>query len=290
MGKTSRKKDGLLRCVAIIGICLVIASGVYIYCDRKGRADSEALYDQMALVAEKKGAVVQNEESKASLEKKDAGKKTETPSAPVNTLPVTESSIDFEALEQVNSDVVAWIQCDDTPIHYPVAQGKDNSYYLKHLFDKRTSSTGCIFLDATNESDFSSQNSIIYGHHSDKNYMFASLVKYRRQAYYDQHPVIDLFTPGCDYKIELFAGFVIDPRSRTAPYYHISFADGETFLQYVDKLKELSDFSSDVTVEETDRLLTLSTCSYEFVDARYVLVGKLVPIALHEPQSQKNAQ
>lgn len=43
--------------------------------------------------------------------------------------------VDFAALESINSDCVAWIRIDGTEIDYPVVQGHDNSFYLKHLFD-----------------------------------------------------------------------------------------------------------------------------------------------------------
>lgn len=39
---------------------------------------------------------------------------------------------------------------------------------------------------------------------------------------------------------------------------------------------EKSDFKADVSVENEDKLVTLSTCAYDFKDARYVVLGKLV--------------
>ena len=41
---------------------------------------------------------------------------------------------------------------------------------------------------------------------------------------------------------------------------------------------EQSDFVSDVTVERGDRLLVLSTCTYDFYEARYVVMGKMTEI------------
>jgi len=43
-------------------------------------------------------------------------------------------------------------------------------------------------------------------------------------------------------------------------------------------LRKNSTFRSNVDLEVGDRVVTLSTCSYEFDDARFVVVGKLVPL------------
>ena len=48
--------------------------------------------------------------------------------------PANKTTVDFQALKKINSDIIAWIRIPDTKIDYPVVQGKDNAYYLKHTF------------------------------------------------------------------------------------------------------------------------------------------------------------
>lgn len=73
--------------------------------------------------------------------------------------------VDFAALESINSDCVAWIRIDGTEIDYPVVQGHDNSFFLKHLFDGEWNGAGCIFLDSRVNPDLSDRHSVLYGHH-----------------------------------------------------------------------------------------------------------------------------
>ena len=108
--------------------------------------------------------------------------------APV-PLPVPEP--DYDVLRLENSEFYAWLYSEGTVINYPVTRGEDNRYYLNHLFNKKRNSMGTLFVDAGNAPDFADRNTIIYGHHMKNGSMFASLVGYKKQSYYDEHP--DLF-------------------------------------------------------------------------------------------------
>ena len=73
--------------------------------------------------------------------------------------------VDFDALRQIDENVVAWLYSPGTSIHYPVVQAEDNEYYLTHMFGKKKNSAGAIFLDAGCSPDFSDMHTVIYGHH-----------------------------------------------------------------------------------------------------------------------------
>ena len=180
--------------------------------------------------------------------------------------------VDFEALRLVNPDIVAWLFCEGTDINYPVVQGSDNTYYLTHLFDGSWNANGCLFLDCRVSGDFSERHSIIYGHHMQSGAMFASLDGYKRQEYFEEHPVMLLVTPAKNYVIELFAGYVskVDDNA-----WNVSFDNEIAFSQWLAQAKERSSFVSDIDPFPNSQILTLSTCSYEFSNARYVVLGIL---------------
>ena len=53
----------------------------------------------------------------------------------------------FRKLREINKDIVAWIHVPGTDVDYPVVHGEDNSYYLNHDIEGKTSRAGAIFLD-----------------------------------------------------------------------------------------------------------------------------------------------
>lgn len=181
-------------------------------------------------------------------------------------------AIDFAALKEINSDIVGWIYIEGTKINYPIVQGKDNQYYLKHLFSGEWNSSGCIFLDSRNASDFLDRHSIVYGHHMKNGAMFSGLMEYKKQEYYDSHPVALILTPDRNYEVELFAGYVAGV---DAPAWETAFSSDSDFTEWLTAAKERSCFTSSITPAVTDKIITLSTCSYEFNNARFVLLGIL---------------
>lgn len=191
--------------------------------------------------------------------------------APGGTSPAL-ADVDFAALKEVNSDVVAWLTMTGTPIDYPVAQGEDNQYYLKHLFTKDPGVAGCLFLDAANDRDFGDANSVIYGHHMKNSSMFGSLDGFKEQSYYEEHPSLTLYTPDRVYTVELFAAYVVKSNSEEIP---TSFASAADFTAYVDQAKARSCFQSGLAVTAGDRILTLYTCAYSSDDARFIVQGVL---------------
>lgn len=194
-------------------------------------------------------------------------------------------SVDFKTLKAENEDVVGWIYCEDTPINYPILQSEKNSFYLHHQPDKTYNASGSIFLDCKNAPDFSDVKSIIYGHNMRLGTMFGSLKNYKQQEYYDEHPVMYLFTPDGDYMIELFAGIVISGRSET---YNVTIDDRESLIE---KAMTESTFAAEVKVTDEDQFLLLSTCSYEFANGRYMLLGVMhrVPDWLMQIRPMMNA-
>lgn len=187
---------------------------------------------------------------------------------------IPQLGIDFAALQAINPDAVAWIYSPGTVIDYPVMAAADYGWYLTHLPDGTYNVNGTPFLDYNNPADFSGRLNIIYAHNMNSGKMFAELVEYKKQAYFDEHPYMYLYTSNTgNYRIDLLYGCVVDAgewRDR-AFMYEINLPSLLAYAAYN------TTFTSPVEYTETDRFVVLSTCSYEFDDARYVVIGVLRP-------------
>lgn len=184
-------------------------------------------------------------------------------------LPIT---VDFDELKKINPDVIGWLYCKDTQINYPVVQTDNNEYYLHNMINGEYNFAGTLFVDYRCEKDFAGLNTIIYGHNMKNGSMFGDLPKYKAQDYYDAHPTMWLLTPDKTYKVELLSGQVT--ASDSDAYDIIS--KREDLTKYLENAVSQSFFKTDSSVDDAEKIITLSTCSYEYENARFVVIGKLV--------------
>lgn len=180
-------------------------------------------------------------------------------------------SVDFATLQAKYPDVVGWLYCANTGLNYPIVQTAEEGgeYYLYRDIDGSSNKNGTVFLDWRCSSTFTSQNNLVYGHNMKTGRMFAPIVKYRDQSFYDAHPYMYLYTPNQLYKVNLFAGMVT-PGDSTVYNYSLT-------SDYIKECISSSTFKSSVGTP-TGNILTLSTCAYDYDNARYVVMGELVPI------------
>lgn len=251
--------------VILLGILVFSISKIVSYF--KQQADAENIQDQVITDHVTPGG----EDAATPDDGEDDGEDKEPEKKPEPQKPEPETiNVDFAGLTSKYPDVVGYIYSAYTGINYPIVQSSSNDYYLNHDLDGNANNNGSIFVEHLNASDFSDQNTIIYGHNMKSGLMFAHLTNYKNQSYYNAHPYFYIYTPTQNYKLNLYAGFVCEHDDEV---YSLSLSQSQ-----LEAMPAKSTFKSNIGTP-TGNVVTLSTCSYEFDDARYVVVGELVPIS-----------
>lgn len=180
--------------------------------------------------------------------------------------------IDFVSLKKINSDVIGWIYLEKLNISYPIMQGNDNDFYLRHMINKEYNDAGSIYLDYRNSKNFTDSHSVIYGHNMLDGSMFSELTKYNNQKFYDENPFYYIITEEYNYKVGIISAYVTNVYDKS---WQTNFYDDLEFDSWLNYTLEKSLFKSKLIPTINDKIITLSTCSYDFDNARFVLVGVL---------------
>ena len=167
------------------------------------------------------------------------------------------------------------IYIPDTEINYPIVQAKDNSTYLHKTFRGKDSYVGAIFLDAFCKPDFSSFNSIIYGHNLKNGEMFGHLkklydVEYNGKADYKKHPKIWIITPDDAYEYTIFAFREISVKN-DKDVYTVDQSVSKERRKFLDGQIRKSQKKTRMSPSENRRMITLSTCTSHTEDGRFVV-------------------
>ena len=182
-------------------------------------------------------------------------------------------TVDFAQLAKINPEVRGWVRLSDTAVNLPIVKTTDNSYYLNHRFDEVKNKLGTPFIDAGNVGDFSDRHTIIYGHALSSGSMFGSLWEYENPNYFTRHPEIQLFLPdGTQKTLSIFACSRVDGTRGAMP---ISFSTEQDFLSFIEELRAVSAFTSNVKVTSSDRIVTFCVVLPDGGEGRLLLSCKL---------------
>ena len=182
-------------------------------------------------------------------------------------------AVNWKELKEMNPDIVGWIYGEDTKINYPVVQGKDNTFYLTHMADQSKNSSGSVFMDYRNTERSELSNEILYGHHMKNGSMFAELQKYKSQEYYEAHSCFYYLTETGNYRLEILRAGILTGDSEL---YQLAFESQEEREAYVKRWEGKSKIVPVFSEKNDTPLMTLSTCSYETKNARFVVQGQLI--------------
>lgn len=192
----------------------------------------------------------------------------------------------MQELWHKNNDTVGWLKISDTKIDNIVVQSTDNDYYLHTNFDGEESQPGTLFVDyrccINDYEENQSSNIIIYGHKQLSGTMFGTLTYYKNNLkFYKDNPTIEFSTLYKEYTYKIVSVFVAATKEQNAQngivfdyQNYIDLSDKERYDDFIEQITSRSQISTSVDTKYGDSFLTLSTCSYEFDNARFVVVAR----------------
>ena len=170
--------------------------------------------------------------------------------------------IDFSELKTINKKTVGWINVKGTNVNLPFVQTSDNKYYLTHSFDNSYNSSGWAFLDYRNSNKIIDKNNIIYAHGRKNGSMFGSLRNLLKKDWQKNtnNYTINIITEKENSLWRIFSVYYIPT---TNDYIRVDFTSDNEFSSFINMIKERSMFDFKTDVNESDKILTLSTCYSE---------------------------
>lgn len=189
--------------------------------------------------------------------------------------------LQYANLYATNQDMVGYLSIDGLDYSTPIVQGVDDDEYIATNFYGESTKYACPFMTYLNNSDELDMNTVIFGHNMNNGSIFAELNVYKTIDGYLDAPVISFDTLTGEYEWKIIAVFITnayesDDNGYAFKYYFTNLSSEENFSLYLSELESRSLYDTGVDVLPTDKLLTLSTCSYEFDDARFVVVARMV--------------
>ena len=256
-----RLEKVILTVVLLICLTAAVFAGWKLYSYYRVYHDGKKEYDNLTKYIDKDG--LERSKDTDQNNERDKGK---------DRCPI---SVDFASLKKINREIVGWIYIPETGIDYPIVQAKDNTKYLHRTFRGKDSYVGAIFLDALCKPDFSSFNSIIYGHNLKNGEMFGHLkklydVEYNPKADYKKHPTIWIITPNYAWEYRIFAFREINAR-KDPDVYTIDLPDIKERRAFLDKQIRRAQKDTGIKPLETERVITLSTCTSRNQEGRFIV-------------------
>lgn len=187
-----------------------------------------------------------------------------------------EVSIDFTSLKKINKDIYAWIDIEDTNVHYPIVQSPtDDSYYLEHTIEGVKGYPGSIYTERVNAKDFSDFNTVIYGHDMKDGSMFKHLHKFEDPEFFETHDTVTIYTEKEIKTYRIYAAIVFDNRHLMYHFNNDDIEDRKAFIQAINGARNMKNlYREGMTIDENSKLITMSTCITGQPDKRYLVVAE----------------
>lgn len=192
-----------------------------------------------------------------------------------------DNPIDFDSLIEQNDDVYAWIKVPGTNVDYPICQSlEDDNFYLKHsATDKSYSSSGALYTQSQNNTEFTDRVTVIYGHNGYGDTYFTTLHRFEKEDFFNDHKKFVIYTPKHKLTYKIVSAFKYDDRHIMNSF---DFHSDDVFEEFIAMIQNPTSTTKNVRnpldkeITKDDNIVVLSTCITNQKSNRYLVCGVLV--------------
>lgn len=202
-----------------------------------------------------------------------------------NVVKLSDLTADWDALREINPDIVGWIYIPDSKINYPIVKGPDNQKYLNTAFDGSNgwfSSAGTIFIDVKNDASFTDRNTFLYGHHMRDGSMFAALTDWETTEEFNEHRDIYILTPKGNYYAKTFSLLKTNGSEAIVVTQFDSDASYQAYIQKMLNRSMVQQTGDVFTADQIKQSFALCTCEYTQNDGRDLLFATVIATTVED--------
>lgn len=174
--------------------------------------------------------------------------------------------LDSSDLSRINEEYYCDLFIPNSDIAFPVVRGTDNSKYLHTAVTGEESQLGAVFMDYRCDAS-TLPHTIIYGHDAQNlngnSLLFGQLRYFLEEDFIQDHTEICLYK---DDKVKHYNIFAIKVTDINDEAYNLDFTDESAFKEFANRMG---------APENTEEILTLSTCLGEETNRRLLVQGAL---------------
>ncbi len=197
------------------------------------------------------------------------------------------STLSFDELMKKNPDIYAWLYIPNTNVDYPVCQSSDGNddFYLDHNIYKEYQFSGTIYSQSLNKRDFNDPVTVLYGHNMLNGSMFASLHNFEDDDFFKKNNTAFVITKDKLLTYLIYSAYTYDDRHIL---YSFKMDDEASLRSYQESTLKPRSYDKQVrkgvTLNKDNKILTLSTCTNDGGNTRYLVQGVLVDVKQRKPQ------
>lgn len=267
MNRLDKKAAFLLACMALLSM-------VFAGCGEAGGKYGELDKDASAAgVQETEGENAGNGEADGT----PGNGGDEQPQTGLAHETAADGHIDFEALQEENPDIFAWLYVPGTDIDVPVLQSPvSDDYYITHTADGKEGEAGALYTEMPNMMNMCDFNTIIHGKDEGEDSLFADLHLFENPDFFAEHDKFYLYLQDNVLTYAVFAAYYDEGSDILRRYDYTTYAGCESYLDDLFGLREMGKNQREGWDDLTPYHFLVTLDGTTSNDRQYVVCGALI--------------